>query len=115
MKDLRKADGEYRALRDKKLMQKVIDKPSEEDLGKKEEREAAIQKTKVLTRIADNKVTQMKMKIMSQKKNNDDLDKEIEEVRKTIEEKVDLNERLSKRVKELLSNSKLSEVGKNEL
>lgn len=101
MKELRKTDGEFRRLRDKNIQSKVVVKTSDEDLEKEQQTNSVIQKNKVLTKIADNKVKQISMQINAQKKNNEELDKEIEEVKKTIKDKLELNDKLSKRGKEL--------------
>ena len=55
----------------------------------------------MLKRIADSKVTQVKTQIAAQKKINTELDKEIEEMRQTIKDKLDQNEKMSIRAKEL--------------
>lgn len=68
MKELNKIDSEFRSLRDQKLQQKVIPKPTEDDFEKEEEANAVIQKNKVLYRIAENKVTQLKVRIATQKR-----------------------------------------------
>ena len=68
MKELNKIDGEYRSLRDQKLNQKIVPKASEEQFEKDEELNSLIQKNKVLARIAENKVTQLKVKIQTQKR-----------------------------------------------
>lgn len=68
MKELNKIDSEFRSLRDQKLQQKVIPKPTEDDFEKEEEANAVIQKSKVLYRIAENKVTQLKVRIATQKR-----------------------------------------------
>lgn len=73
----------------------------ESEVDKEDELIAELQKKKMLKRIADSKATQINTQIKAQKKKNAELDKEIEEIRKTIQDKLDLNEKMSKRAKEL--------------
>jgi SMC interacting uncharacterized protein involved in chromosome segregation len=73
----------------------------ESDFEKEEQAIAEVQKKKIVKRIAENKVRQIKMKIQSQKKKNSQLDQELDDAKKTIREKQEQNEQLSKRAKEL--------------
>jgi DNA-binding transcriptional regulator GbsR (MarR family) len=77
----------------------------EKNLETEFEKEDAVivetQKQKVIKRIAENKLTQVKMKAKAQKKKNEELDKEIEEIQRNIEKKLRHNEDMSKRAKEL--------------
>ena len=102
MKELRKIDGEYRNLVDKRIM---LESGKQQNINKEYEQEdkemANKQKKKILKRIAGNKATQMEMKVKAQKKNNNLLDKELAEIKATIEDKLEKNEQMSKRVKEL--------------
>lgn len=111
MKQLNKVDGEYRSLRDQAIMQNKAPKKEDEEFEEDSEMNSIIQKNKVLARIAENKVGQLKCKIQSQKRKNDEIDKEIAEIR----EKLSGNEELSKRAKDLknmLINKKQSIPGK---
>lgn len=86
MKEFRKIDSEYRALVEKKNWIKN-GKPMdpESEFEKKDKQMAEVQKKKVLKRIAENKVTQVKSKINAQKRKNTQLDKELEDIQKTIQ------------------------------
>jgi chromosome segregation ATPase len=102
IEELRRWDNEYRALFEKKLLLKSGKLNSLDEEFEKEERDLAeIQRKKVVKRIAENKVTQLRTKILAQKKKNTDLDKELDEIKKTIKDKLDQNELLSKRAKDL--------------
>lgn len=68
MKELNLADGEFRSLRSEKLQQKVINKNNDEEFEDEDKINALVQKNKVLVRIAENKVNQLKVKIQSQKR-----------------------------------------------
>lgn len=102
MKELWKYDGEYRALVEKKIQIKSGKQANiESEYEKEEQAVAEVQKKKIVKRIAENKVRQINMKIRAQKKKNSQLDNELEDAKKTIHEKQEQNEQLSKRAKEL--------------
>ena len=73
----------------------------ETEFEKEDELVAELQKKKILKKIADSKTTQIKAQIMAQRKTNNELDREIEEMRETIKSKLDQNEKMSIRAKEL--------------
>jgi hypothetical protein len=104
MKELRRYDGECRSLFKKKLLLKSGENTTLDSEVNKEDRNVVeVQKKKVNKRIAENKVRHIKTKILAQKKTNSDLDKELDEAKKTIKDKLDQNEQISKRAKELKS------------
>lgn len=104
MEELRKYDGEARALFNEKL--KILSGKNaaqeiEAEFEEEEKTMVDMQKKKVLKRLAENKVTQGKMKVIAQRKKNAQLEKELEDVKRTIQEKLEQNEQMSKRAKEL--------------
>lgn len=74
---------------------------NDEETDREDGKIAEIQKKKLLKKIADSKLTQVKTKVIAQKKSNFEIDKEIEEMKQVIQDKLEQNEKLSIRVKEL--------------
>ena len=69
MKQLNAADGEYRALTKEKLQQTVIKKQNtDEELDRDMPRFTEVRKYKVLAKVAQSKVTQLKIEIQGQKR-----------------------------------------------
>ena len=69
MKQLNAADGEYRALTKEKMQQNVIKKQNtDEELDRDMPRFTEVRKHKVLAKVAQSKVTQLKLEIQSQKR-----------------------------------------------
>ena len=102
MKELRKIDGEYRRLVERRIQLEHPKKETDESEFEKEDKSIVeVTKQKIKKRIASNKAKQLKLKVKAQKKKNDDLDKEIDEVKNTIKDKMEKNEEISKRSKEL--------------
>lgn len=102
MDELRKYDDEYRSLFERKLEVKSGKQSNIESEYEAEEKHLAeTQKKKVIKRIAENKVTHIRTKLNAEKKKNTQLEKELEEIKKTIQDKQDQNEQMSKRAKEL--------------
>ena len=85
MKQLRRIEGECRALTAKDIKRKAGNKknPWEKDeVSEKDERsKIEAYKKQIMKKIASNKVSQIIKKIKSQKKKNRELDNEIEELK----------------------------------
>ncbi|CAI2368574.1 unnamed protein product [Moneuplotes crassus] len=102
MKQLRSVNTEYRSLVDKRIaLTSNTQTPDESEVTKEDRMISDIQKKKIIKRIANNKLTQIKMKVKAQKKVNIDIDKEIIELKSSIQEKLKENEQMSKRAKEM--------------